>query len=160
MTNQTLLPTDIAGMSVADLAKLSPKRKHELDATLEAASAWLKIARAKLDAALELSYGDQAREELRASERDFGTVHIADGPLRIKYELPKKVSWSQKQLNEIAARIAAAGEQPEAYVDIKLTVPESRYNNWPPALREQFAHARTVEPAKPSFTLTLDEVAA
>ncbi|MEZ0190916.1 hypothetical protein AB9X41_16955 [Ralstonia solanacearum] len=156
MTNQTLLPTDIAGMSVADLAKLSPERKHELDATLEAASAWLKIARAKLDAALELSYGDQAREALRASERDFGTVHIADGPLWIKYECPKKVSWSQKRLNEIAA----AGEQPEAYVDIKLTVPESRYNNWPPALREQFADARTVEPAKPSFTLTLDEVVA
>lgn len=87
-------------------------------------------------------------------------MHIADGPLRIKYELPKKVSWSQKQLNEIAARIVAAGEQPEAYVDIKLTVPESRYNNWPPALREQFADARTVEPAKPSFTLTLDEVVA
>ncbi|WP_241163254.1 hypothetical protein [Ralstonia solanacearum] len=130
------------------------------DERVEAASAWLKIARAKLDAALELSYGDQAREALRASERDFGTVHIADGPLRIKYELPKKVSWSQKRLNEIAARIVAAGEQPEAYVDIKLTVPESRYNNWPPALREQFAAARTVEPAKPSFTLTLDEVAA
>ncbi|MHA6911110.1 hypothetical protein ACQUJS_22310 [Ralstonia pseudosolanacearum] len=160
MTNQTLLPTDIAGMSVADLAKLSPQRKHELDARLEAASAWLKLARAKLDAALELSYGEQAREALRASERDFGTVHIADGPLQIKYELPKKVSWSQKQLNEIAARIVAAGERPEAYVDIKLTVPESRYTNWPPALREQFADARTVEPAKPSFTLTLDEVMA
>lgn len=97
---------------------------------------------------------------LRASERDFGTVHIADGPLRIKFELPKKVSWSQKQLTEIAGRIVAAGEQPEAYLDIKLTVPESRYNNWPPALRQQFADARTAEPGKPSFTLTLDEVAA
>ncbi|APC69959.1 hypothetical protein [Ralstonia pseudosolanacearum] len=160
MTNLTLLPADIAGMSVADLAKLSPKRKHELDANLDAAIAWLKTARAKLDAALELCYGDQAREALRASERDFGTVHIADGPLRIKFELPKKVSWSQKQLTEIAERIVAAGERPEAYLDIKLTVPESRYNNWPPALRQQFADARTAEPGKPSFTLTLDEVAA
>ncbi|RAA18998.1 hypothetical protein [Ralstonia pseudosolanacearum] len=160
MTNQPLLPAAIAGMSVADLAKLSPERKHELDATLEAAGAWLKIARAKLDAALELCYGEQAREALHASERDFGTVHIADGPLQIKYELPKRVSWNQKQLTEIAERIVAAGERPEAYVDIKLTVPESRYNNWPPALRQQFADARTVAPAKPSFTLTLDEVAA
>ncbi|RIJ86612.1 hypothetical protein RSP822_08950 [Ralstonia solanacearum] len=160
MNDLTLLPADIASLSVSDLAKLSPQRKHELDANLDAAIAWLKNARAKLDAALELSYGDQAREALRASERDFGTVHIADGPLRIKYECPKKVSWSQKRLNEITARIVAAGEQPEAYVDIKLTVPESRYNNWLPALREQFADARTVEPAKPSFTLTLDEVVA
>ncbi|MGC5809535.1 hypothetical protein [Ralstonia pseudosolanacearum] len=160
MTNLIPLPADIASMSVSELAKLSPERKHELDATLDAAVAWLKTARTKLDAAFEQCYGEQARAALRESGRDFGTAHVVDGPLRIKCELPKRVSWNQKQLTEIAGRIVAAGEQIDAYIDVKLTVPESRYNNWPPALREQFTDARTVEPAKPSFTLTCDGVAA
>jgi hypothetical protein len=44
----------------------------------------------------------------------------------------------------------------QSYLDIKLSVPESRYTNWPPALQEQFAAARTVEPGKPTFTLHLE----
>jgi hypothetical protein len=34
-------------------------------------------------------------------------------------------------------------------------VSESRFNNWPPALRAQFEAARTVKPGKPSFRLAL-----
>ena len=44
----------------------------------------------------------------------------------------------------------------EGYIDVKLAVSESRYTNWPPALQQQFAAARTVEPGKPSFTLTIE----
>jgi hypothetical protein len=70
--------------------------------------------------------------------------------------MPKKVSWNQKQLAEIAERIVSSGEKVEGYIDVKLAVSESRYTNWPPALQQQFAAARTVEPGKPSFTLNLD----
>ena len=79
-----------------------------------------------------------------------------DGQLRIKFDLPKKVSWDQKQLAEIAERIVASGEKVEGYLDIKLSVSESRYTNWPPALQQQFAAARTVDSGKPAFTLSLD----
>lgn len=70
--------------------------------------------------------------------------------------MPKKVSWDQKQLSEIAERIVASGEKVNGYLDIKLSVPESRYTNWPPALQQQFAAARTVACGKPSFTLSID----
>ena len=79
-----------------------------------------------------------------------------DGPLHIKFELPKKVSWNQKQLGEIAERIVASGEKVEGYLDVKLSVSESRYINWPPALQQQFAAARTVDSGKASFTLSTD----
>ena len=105
---------------------------------------------------LDAAYGEQARTALRDSGRDFGTVHLDDGQLRIKFELPKKVSWDQKQLAEIAERIVASGEKVEGYLDIKLSVSESRFTNWPPALQQQFAAARTVDSGKPSFTLSLD----
>jgi hypothetical protein len=155
MSDLTIFPADIAEMSVSQLAALPPEQKHEIDKNLDAAIDWLKKARTKFDAALDQCYGEQARAALRESGRDFGTAHISDGPLHLKFELPKKVSWNQKQLAEIAERIVASGEKVEGYLDIKLSVSESRYTNWPPALQQQFAAARTVDSGKPSFTLSL-----
>ena len=114
----------------------------------------------KLDAAKLQRYGEQARTALRDSGRDFGTAHVNDGALHVKYELPKKVTWSQTILKEMAERIVASGDKVEDYIDVKLSVSESRYTNWPTALQEQFAAARTVEEGKPTITLTLDGGAA
>jgi hypothetical protein len=50
----------------------------------------------------------------------------------------------------------ASGEAVESYLDVKLTVSETRYTNWPPALQQQFADARTVEAGKPSFHISPD----
>jgi hypothetical protein len=156
MNDITLFPADIAEMSVSQLATLPVEQKAEIDKNLDAAIDWLKKARTKFDAALEQCYGERARIALRDSGRDFGTAHISDGSLQLKFELPKKVNWNQKQLSEIAERIVASGEKIESYLDVKLSVAESRFSNWPPALQQQFAAARTVESGKPSFTLTLD----
>jgi len=156
MTDLTLYPADIAAMSSSQLARLAPKQKHDLRKNLVEASDFLKKQMAKFDSAMEQCYGEQAKAALFESGRDFGTAHITDGPLRIKFEQPKKVSWDQKHLSEIAERIAASGEQVKSYIDIKLSVSESRFTNWPPTLQQQFAPARTVEPGKPSFTLSLE----
>ena len=156
MNDLTIFPADIAEMSVSQLAALLPEQKREVDKNLDDALDWLKKARTKFDAALDKCYGEQARAALRESGRDFGTVHISDGPLHIKFELPKKVSWDQKQLAEIAERIVASGEKGEGYLDIKWSVAESRFTNWPPALQQQFAAARAVDSGKPSSTLSLN----
>ena len=156
MTNLTLYPADIAEMSVSQIARLSPLQKHEISKNLIEAGVFIKKQIAKLDAALEQSYAEKAKRALRESGRNFGTAHISDGPLRIKFELSKKITWDQKQLGEIAERVVASGEQVKSYIDIKLSVSESRYSNWPPTLQQQFAAARTVEPGKPSFTLSID----
>ena len=156
MNDITVFPADIAEMSVSQLAALPPAQKAEIDKNIDTAIDWLKKARTKFDAALDQRYGEQARAVLRESGRDFGTAHISDGPLHLKFDLPKKVSWNQQQLVEIAERIVASGDKVESYLDVKLSVPESRYTNWPPALQQQFAAARTVDCGKPSFTLSLD----
>ena len=156
MSDLTLFPADIAEMSIRQLAALPPAQKHEVDKNLDVAIDWLKKARAKFDAALDQCYGEQARAALRESGRDFGTAHISDGPLRIKFELPKKTTWDQSMAREIAARIVASGDAVEHYFDVKFSVPETRFTNWPPARQQQFAAARTVDSGKPSFTLSLD----
>ncbi len=157
MTDLTLYPGDIAAMSVAQMARLAPVQKHELKKNLLEASDFLKKQMLKLDAALEQSYAERAKAALMESGRDFGTTHITDGPLCIKVEWPKKVSWDQKKLAEIAERVVASGEQVKSYMDVKLAVSETRYTHWPPALQQQFADARSVEAGKPTFTLNLDQ---
>jgi hypothetical protein len=156
MSDLTVFPADLAEMSVSQLANLPPAQLAEADANLDHLIDWAKKTRTKLDAALDQRFGGQGRTALHDSGRDFGTAHISDGPLHIKFEMPKKVSWNQKQLAEIAERIVSSGEKVEGYIDVKLAVSESRYTNWPPALQQQFAAARTVEPGKPSFTLTIE----
>jgi hypothetical protein len=155
MNDLTVFPADLAELSVSQLAALPPEQKLEVDRNLDAAMDWLKKARAKFDQALDACYGDQARAALRESGRDFGTAHLDDGTLHVKFELPKRATWDEKKLSQIAARIAAAGEKVEDYLDVRLSVSESRYTNWPPALQQQFAPARTVKPGKPSFGLSL-----
>lgn len=155
MNELTIFPADIAEMSVNQLAALSPVQKQELSRNLDAAIDWLKKARSKFDAALEQCYGEQARAARLEAGKDFGVIHLSDGPLRVTVDQPKRVSWDQAQLEAITQRIAAGGERPEDFLDLEYSVSESRFNNWPPALRAQFEAARTVKPGKPSFRLAL-----
>ena len=82
--------------------------------------------------------------------------HLQDESIRVTVDTPKRISWDQKQLAEMAKRIAASGDRVEDYLDVEFSVSESRFTNWPTALREQFAAARTVKPGKRSYELTRD----
>lgn len=155
MSDLMIFPSELPELSVSQIAGLPHQRLQELDIGLSELATWVKQARERVNAALEQRYGEQGRATLRDSGRDFGVTHLSDGPLRVTYELPKRVSWDQPQLAAIAERIVAAGERVQDYMDIELSVSESRFNNWPPALKEQFAAARTVKPGKPSFRLAL-----
>ena len=157
MTNLSIYLAELAELSTNQFARLTPDQKFEADLFLDKLSTAVKLTRAKFDTALLQCYGERAKAALLESGRDFGTAHITDGPLRIKFDLPKKVTWDQPGLNDRLQRIVAAGEDVKSYVDVKLSVSEARYTNWPPALQQQFADARTVDAGKPSFTLTLDQ---
>lgn len=154
MTDITLLPAGFAELSVAQLAALSPQQKIVLAQQLEQAGDWLKQIKARFDAALEQTYGDRIRTARTDAGKDFGVIHIVDGDVNLSADQSKRVTWDQAQLATIAARIAAAGEKVEEFIDIAYSIPESRFNNWPSTLRAQFEGARTVKPSKPSFRLT------
>jgi hypothetical protein len=153
MTALTITPTTLPDLSVSQIAVLSQQELQELDISLAMLASWVKVSRDRMNAALEQRYGEQARAGLLESGRDFGVMHLSDGDLRVTFELPKRVSWDQKRLAEIAERIVAAGERVQDYMEADLSVSESRFNNWPPALKEQFTAARTVKPGKAAFRL-------
>lgn len=158
MENLTFLPADLEALPIAELAALPSQQLLEIETHLADLSAWTKKIQSRLHAALDQRYGEPAREALLDSGRDFGTTHLQDDTLHVKFELPKKVTWDQKQLAAIAQRIVASGEKLEDFIDLKYSVSESRFTNWPEGLRTQFASARTVAAGKPSFTLTLDQM--
>lgn len=144
-------------LSVSQLASLPQQQLQEFDLSLNLMTTWIKQSRDRLNTALEQRYGEQARQSLLESGRDFGVTHIDDGALQVTYELPKRVSWDQKRLAEMAERITAAGENVSDFIDVDYSVSESRFKSWPSTLREQFEAARTVKPGKPSFRLALVE---
>lgn len=155
MTDMTIFPADIAEMSVSQLAALSPAQKQEINHNLDTAIDWLKKARAKFDAAMEQSYGEQARATRLDAGKDFGAVHFADGPLRITADVSKRVAWDQAALADFAQRIAATGDKVADFIDIDYSISESRFNAWPSTLKETFAKASTVKPGKTSYRLAL-----
>ncbi|MBI5923828.1 MAG: hypothetical protein HY847_19545 [Betaproteobacteria bacterium] len=153
MNDLMISPTDLPDLSVSQIVELSHQHLQELDITLNELATWVKQARERVNTALEQRYGEQGRAALLDSGRDFGVSHLTDGPLRITFDLPKRVAWDQKRLAEIAERIVGAGERVQDYMDVDLSVSESRFNNWPSTLKEQFGPARTVKPGKASFRL-------
>lgn len=156
MNEITIFPEQLSAMSDAQLASLSPAQLCEVHHNLAQLVDWVKKAQAKVHAAMQRRYAEQERAVRAEVGKDFGTVRFNDGLVRITVDTPKRVSWDQKQLAAIAERIAASGERVQDYVDIEFSVPESRFNNWPAALREQFEPARTVKPGKSSYDLAID----
>lgn len=157
MSDLTIYPAALSAMSVAELAALAPAELAEVSQHLEELVAWTKEARAKLEAALDARYGEQARAARLQAGKDFGVVHLCDGPLRVTADLPKRVEWDQPRLTEIVRRIRALGEDPEEYVETAYRVSETKFNAWPESLKSAFAAARTLKTGKPGFRLALLE---
>ena len=159
MNDMPLLPPEIAGLSVAQLAAISPQQKAQFSYQLEQAAEWLQQVRAKFDASLEHAYGDRLRSARSEAGHDVSIVHIHDGDVRVSVDQSARVCWDQAHLGTIARRIAAAGERVEDFIDVAYSISESRFSHWPPSLRAQFEVARTVEPGPPSYRLIKAEQA-
>jgi hypothetical protein len=156
MNDLTIFPDRLTAMTEADLAALPVEQLYEVHLNLAQLVDWVRKAQAKTHAALQRRYTEREREARAQAGKDFGVVHLQDESIRITVDTPKRVSWDQKQLAAMAKRIADSGDRVEDYLDIEFSVPESRFTNWPTALREQFAPARTVKPGKRSYELARD----
>jgi hypothetical protein len=153
VTIEQVMP--LAEMSVAQIAALPPAQLQEAHINLLTLQSVVKGVLDRFHAALDQRYAEQAAASRQSAGKDFGVCHLADGPLRIAVDVPKKVVWDQTQLAEIAQRIAATGDNVGEYIDTEFSIPETRFNAWPTPLKETFAKARTVKPGKPSYRLAL-----
>jgi hypothetical protein len=144
-------------LSVADMTVLAAQDLMRLQL---AAAEYLRKAKDLkdwIDGAIALKYDAQAKALRAQLGKDTGTVHFDNGGIRITNDLPKKPVWDQKKLSEIAARIAANGDDPTEFLDIAYKVAERKYTAWPESLREVFAPARTLKTGRPTFRLSPNE---
>ena len=84
MTALTVLPDRLTALSVADLAALPAIQLAEIVGNLDELLGWHKQQRAKVDAALDRSYAERIQSARAVAGKDFGTVHIDDGGIRIE----------------------------------------------------------------------------
>lgn len=89
-----------------------------------------------------------------AGLNDTGTHRRIDGEYEIRITVPKNTAWDQDKLAGAVETIKGWDENPADYVDAKLSVSESKYKAWPPAIRDLFTPARTIKPGKPKFEIT------
>jgi len=140
-------------LPVDQLMALTPLQTLRVVEHLEAATAGLDALRRKLDAALDATYGERVRRACAEAGQDVGFVDIDAGGVRLRVEIAEQVTWDQTQLAAMAARIAKGGECVEAYLDITYDIPETRWSQWPPTLRDSFARARLATLGPPTYRL-------
>lgn len=149
------IPDQILATPVSELANLASDSLFQVK---NDAADLLAIAKAlveHIDRTLDLKYVDRAHQLRLDANKDTGIVHFDDGNVRVTADLPKKVEWDQKQLAELVARIAAAGDNPAEFVETTYRVSETKYQAWQESLRSQFTPARTVKVGKASYRLAL-----
>jgi hypothetical protein len=146
---------DLEALPIAAIASLPADQlvllQDEVDGLLDQA----KRLVTRLEAALDLRYAERTKDLRRALQKDTGTLRFKDGEVVVVADIPRKISWDQAQLAALVERIRAQDEDPAQYVELAYRIPERRYTAWPPAIREAFAPARSVQPGRPSFRLAL-----
>lgn len=144
-------------LSAQELAALPARQLFELQADASETFLSAKKLKDRINDSLELKYKDQASVIRIQQGKDSGTVHFEDDGIEITSELPKKVTWDQKQLAAIAKRIQASGEDPSQYVDVSFRVAERRYSAWPDSIKQAFQSARTFNTGRQTFKLIKGE---
>jgi hypothetical protein len=117
------------------------------------AKGFLADVEAKVGAALDYKFGQEARGLRLAQGKDTGRVRLDDGDFVIMADQPKRVEWDQQELAAVIARIRDAGDDPAEYVKTRLEVSERAYTAWPQRIRAIFEPARTVKLGKPSYSI-------
>jgi len=148
---------DLINLPAGEIAQLPVDLLAVLQAELDHAGRQLKAANARFSTALEVRYAARAAEARRACGKDTGTVRLVDGDYTVVADLPKRVDWDQEKLAQIAANIAASGEDPAEFIETKLSVSERKYGALPEAWRKGFEPARTVKVGALKVTLEPSE---
>ncbi len=158
MSNRVTL-AQISDMTGEQVSALPADQLAMLLEEAAESKATLKAQEERLYAGLVLRYGPRATEARRVEGKATGRTRIHEGEYLIHADLPKKVEWSQEKLRAAEETIRSWGEQPSDYLTIVLGVAESKFNAWPPTIRQVFEPARTLGVGKQTFAFEKKEAA-
>jgi hypothetical protein len=138
-------PGEVASLPIEVLAALA--------ASLAETKTFVADAEARLNAGLDLRFGDRAQQLRAADGKDGGRVRFGDGLFVIVADIPKRIDWDQDKLAAIVTRIRQSGDDPAEYVRTTYEVSERAYTAWPQHIRRLFEPARTVRLGKPRYAI-------
>ena len=154
MQKLVFMTEQVRQLETGQIAQLTaPELACVIDDLAEQRAA-LALVEDKVRAALDLKYGQRARQRRAEEGKDTGTVRFEDNGFVVIAELPKRVKWDQDKLRHAGEIIRTGwGDDPADYIKTKLEVSETAYANWPRPVRELFTPARTVETGKPVYRI-------
>jgi hypothetical protein len=106
-----------------------------------------------LHAVMHHRFAERAQLLRQEAGKTTGTVRFEDEGFTVIADLPKRAEYDQNKLKEAVEALRKWGESPEDYIGIEIKVSESKYNAWPPGIRQLFEPARTLKTGKPSYKL-------
>lgn len=87
---------------------------------------------------------DQILADLAEKVKPQGSTTVEYEGRKVTVTRPVTVKWDQDQLRGIADRIRTGGDNPDEFIETKLTVKETSYKAWPESIQKVFFPARTV----------------
>jgi len=108
-----------------------------------------------LYAVMNKRFSERANQARQDAGKHTGTVRFEVDGYVVIADLPKRLEYDQPKLKGAVDALRKWGENPDDYVGIEIKVSETKYNAWPPAVRQLFEPARTLKVGKPSYKLEL-----
>ena len=102
---------------------------------------------------LHSRFAERANQLRTQAGKTTGTVRFRVDGFVIIADLPKRPEYDQVKLKSAVDALRKWGENPDDYVGTEFKVSESRYNAWPPSIRQLFEPARTLKVGKPTYKL-------
>ena len=148
-------------VTLAQMVEMPAKAVAELPieqiALLLEDAAELKSAAKRADdhlfAAMSHRFSQRAADLRQAKGVDTGTVRFTEDDFTIVADLPKKVTWNNDGLADVASKLAEMGEPVGDYIATKRDVSERSFEAWPNSLKKLFNPHRTLGVGKAGFRL-------
>lgn len=153
MEIQTQPLTDIGQLTLAELDEMP---LATLDKHLNLVAAIKDTARhyeAALHASMNKRFSERAGQLRQEAGKSTGTVRFEVDGFVVIADLPKRPEYDQTKLKGAVDALRKWGENPDDYVGIEIKVSETKFNAWPPAVRQLFEPARTLKVGKPTYKL-------
>lgn len=153
MTTEIDVFQQLGELSVAELEAMPITELDALTRQLYAIRDAAKGYEQMLHSVSNSRFGERARQLREAEGKTTGTVRFDEDGFMVIADLPKRPEYDQAKLRAAVDALRKWGEDPEDYVTLEIKVSETKFNSWPPALRELFEPARTLKVGKPTYKL-------
>jgi uncharacterized protein len=132
-----------------DAAELMATIRTQLDAFDE--------TQKEIDKQIETKVSEIGKQKLSETQKDTGTVNFPLEGVTVKVTVSKTVKWDQEGLAVLCEKIKSAGDIPGNYIKTSFDVSETKFKEWPDAVKQAFMPHRTVAAGKPRYEYTIIE---